>query len=117
MSVDWLPESQAVKTRLFRLETMSRGMGMMRGGNSLTINGRNMDPGYVNERVKLGDTEIWVIENYSAMMMQLPHSMHLHDVQFQVLDRNGSKPPPAERGRKDTVLVQPGERGADHQQL
>lgn len=43
------------------------------------------------------------------MMMSLPHSMHLHDVQFQILDRNGTTPPPHERGRKDTVLIQPGE--------
>ena len=108
--IDWLPESQAVKTRTFRMETMSGGMGMMRRGGRLTINGRNMDLDYINEQVKLGDTEIWEIENYSAMMMRLPHSMHLHDVQFQILDRNGEKPPAAEQGRKDTVLVQPGER-------
>ena len=110
VSIDWLQESQAAVTRNFRMETMSSGMGMMRSGGRLTINGRNMDLSYVNERVKLGDTEIWEIENYSAMMMRLPHSMHLHDVQFQVLDRNGKKPSLAEKGRKDTVLVQPGER-------
>jgi blue copper oxidase len=110
VSIDWLPESKAVKTRKFLMETMSGGMGMMRRGGRLTINGRNMDLSYINERVKLGDTEIWEIENYSAMMMRLPHSMHLHDVQFQILDRNGKKPPRAEKGRKDTVLVQPGER-------
>jgi len=110
VSIDWLSESQAVKTRTFRMETMSGGMGMMRRGGRLTINGRNMDLNYINERVRLGDTEIWEIENYSAMMMQLPHSMHLHDVQFQILDRNGKEPPPVEKGRKDTVLVQPGER-------
>ncbi len=110
VSIDWLQESQAVVTRKFRMETMSGGMGMMRRGGRLTINGRNMDLSHINERVKLGDTEIWEIENYSAMMMRLPHSMHLHDVQFQVLDRNGKKPSLAERGRKDTVLVQPGER-------
>ena len=110
VSIDWLQESQAAVTRKFRMETMSGGMGMMRRGGRLTINGRNIDLNYINERVTLGDTEIWEIENYSAMMMRLPHSMHLHDVQFQVLDRNGNKPPLAERGRKDTVLVQPGER-------
>ena len=110
VSIDWLQESQAAVTRKFRMETMSGGMGMMRSGGRLTINGRNMDLSYINERVNLGDTEIWEIENYSAMMMRLPHSMHLHDVQFQVLDRDGNKPPLAERGRKDTVLVQPGER-------
>jgi FtsP/CotA-like multicopper oxidase with cupredoxin domain len=36
--------------------------------------------------------------------------MHLHDVQFQILERNGKAPSRSEKGRKDTVLVQPGER-------
>ncbi len=107
-SINWLDEEKAVKTRTFRMETMS--MGMMRGGRRLTINSRNMDLNYINERIQLGDTEIWEIENYSTMMMRLPHSMHLHDVQFQILDRNGQKPEMREKGRKDTVLVQPGER-------
>jgi FtsP/CotA-like multicopper oxidase with cupredoxin domain len=43
------------------------------------------------------------------MMMSMPHSMHLHDVQFQILDRNGRQPLSHELGRKDTVLIQPGE--------
>ena len=78
-------------------------------GGRLTINGRNMDIDRIDETVKLGSTEIWEISNRSRMMMQLPHSMHLHDVQFQVLDRNGETPPPLERGWKDTALVMPGE--------
>jgi FtsP/CotA-like multicopper oxidase with cupredoxin domain len=112
-SIDWLKEADAVGTRSFVMETMSRGrgrmgMGMM-GGGRLTINGRNMDLNRIDERVKLGTTEIWEIRNSSGMMMRLPHSMHLHDVQFQILDRNGRAPEPQERGRKDTVLVMPGD--------
>ena len=109
VDIDWLTETSAVKTRRFTMETMSGGMGMMRRGRQLTINGRNMDMGHVNEQVKLGDTEIWEIVNRSTMMMRLPHSMHLHDVQFQILDRNGRKPHPAERGRKDTVHLDGGD--------
>lgn len=108
--IDWIPEEAAAQTRTFSLQTMSRGMGMMRRGGRLTINGRNMDLTFVNEKVKLGTAEIWEIENRSTMMMQLPHSMHLHDVQFQILDRNGRKPEPREAGRKDTVLLLPGDR-------
>ena len=118
-SIDWLPEKEAIKTRYFTMETMSmgggrmgmmgmRGRGMM-GGGRLTINGKNMDINRIDEKVQLGSTEIWEINNRSAMMMSLPHSMHLHDVQFQILDRDGTPPPPHERGRKDTVLIQPGE--------
>lgn len=115
--IDWIPEQEAAKTRRFAMETMSMGggrmgMGMMgRGmmGGRLTINGKNMDINRIDERIKLGTTEIWEISNHSAMMMSLPHSMHLHDVQFQILDRNGTVPPAYERGRKDTVLIPPGE--------
>lgn len=115
--IDWIPEQEAAKTRRFVMETMSMGggrmgMGMMgRGmmGGRLTINGKNMDINRIDEKVKLGTTEIWEISNRSAMMMSLPHSMHLHDVQFQILDRNGTPPPAYEMGRKDTVLIPPGE--------
>ncbi len=107
-NIDWLVEKDAANTRTFRMETMSRGMGMMARGGRLTINGRNMDLNHINEKIKLGTSEIWEIENRSAMMMQLPHSMHLHDVQFQILDRNGKKSDPREKGRKDTVLINPG---------
>lgn len=108
-NINWLWEEQATQIRRFSMETVSMGMGGMSGAR-LTINGKNMDLGYINEKVKLGSTEIWVIENFAGMMMRFPHSMHLHDVQFQILDRNGKRPPPEERGRKDTVLVAPGER-------
>lgn len=84
-------------------------MGMM-GGGRLTINGRKMDMNRVDERIQLGSTEIWELENRSASMMQLPHSMHLHDVQFNILDRNGMPPAAVEAGRKDTVLLWPNDK-------
>ena len=107
-----LDESAAEKRRYFSMETMSaggRGMGMM-GGNRLTINGKKMDMNRVDEEVVLGSTEIWDLENRSASMMQLPHSMHLHDVQFNILSRNGNPPEPLEAGRKDTVLLWPNDK-------
>lgn len=107
-----LDESAADNTRYFSMETMSaggRGMGMM-GGNRLAINGRKMDMKRIDEKIPLGSTEIWEIENRSASMMQLPHSMHLHDVQFNILDRNGKPPSPIEAGRKDTVLLWPNDK-------
>ncbi len=110
--LDKIPESEARTTRGFTMETMSMGggrMGMGMMGRRLTINGKKMDINRIDERVKLGSTEIWEIRNQSAMMMSMPHSMHLHDVQFQILSRNGGTPPPHEQGRKDTVLIMPGE--------
>ncbi len=90
------PESSAVKTRAIDL----RGMGM-----GVNINGEQMDIDRINEFVKLGDTEIWEIRNVAVTV----HPFHIHGVQFQVLDRNGEKPPANEQGWKDTVLVYPGE--------
>ena len=107
-----LEESSADRTRYFAMETMSsrgRGMGMM-GGNRLAINGKKMDMNRIDVTIPLGSTEIWEVENSSAMMMQLPHSMHLHDVQFNILDRNGKVPDPTEAGRKDTVLLWPNDK-------
>ncbi len=104
-SLDRIPESEASVVRRFAMATM--GMGMMGGG--LTINGKKMDINRIDEQVKLGSTEIWEITNRSAMMMSMPHSMHLHDVQFQILSRNGQAPLLHEQGRKDTVLIMPGE--------
>jgi len=109
-----IAEATADRTRYFAMETMSgrgrgRGMGMM-GGNRLSINGKKMDMNRIDEKIPLGSTEIWELENRSATMMQLPHSMHLHDVQFNILDRNGKPPAAVEAGRKDTVLLWPGDR-------
>jgi FtsP/CotA-like multicopper oxidase with cupredoxin domain len=107
-----LAESSADRSRFFAMETMSsggRGMGMM-GGNRLAINGKKMDMKRIDVTIPLGSTEIWEVENRSATMMQLPHSMHLHDVQFNILDRNGKFPDPLEAGRKDTVLLWPNDK-------
>ena len=86
---------------------MSTGMG----GN-LTINGKQMDLNRVDERVPLGGTEIWEILNsgMGGMMMNVPHSMHIHDIQFLIIDINGKRPPENLRGWKDTVLLWPGDR-------
>ncbi len=110
--LDKIPESEANGVREFIMETMAMGggrMGMGMMGRRLTINGKKMDINRIDERIQLGSTEIWEITNRSAMMMSMPHSMHLHDVQFQILSRNGRTPPAHERGRKDTVLIMPGE--------
>ena len=60
----------------------------------------------VDEAVQLGDTEIWEVRNEDGA----PHSFHVHDVQFQVLDIDGQAPPPELSGWKDTVYVAPGSR-------
>src|SRR3954463_13287229 len=55
--------------------------------------------------VKLGTTEIWNLINRSGDT----HAFHVHDIQFQILDRNGATPAANEAGLKDTVMVRPRE--------
>lgn len=103
--IRWIPESQAVnqqRPRPFRLNVM----------NGFFINRRTMDLARLDFFVKKGDTEIWEIINTSWMS----HPFHVHDVQFQILDRYNtqtgvrSEPFENERGWKDTVYVEPWER-------
>jgi spore coat protein A, manganese oxidase len=50
----------------------------------------------------LGDVEVWEIENRSGGWF---HPVHVHLVDFKVLDRNGKPPRTHERGPKDTVYL------------
>jgi FtsP/CotA-like multicopper oxidase with cupredoxin domain len=63
------------------------------------INGKLHDMNRVDETGKLGDVEIWEIENIVGM----DHPFHIHGFQFQVIDRDG-KPEPF-RSWKDTINV------------
>ncbi|MFA8439092.1 multicopper oxidase family protein [Pueribacillus sp. YX66] len=76
----------------------------------------------VTEKPQLGDTEIWMFMNTTAF----PHPMHVHLVQFQVLEHQAFDlerynetgelvftgpivaPSKSERGLKDTITVPPG---------
>ena len=73
-----------------------------------TINGRTFDLDRVDERVPIGQTEVWTLVNES----ELPHPVHIHVGQFRVLSRAGGRNQvlPWETGLKDTVLVFPRER-------
>ncbi|HHO68069.1 MAG TPA: twin-arginine translocation signal domain-containing protein [Gammaproteobacteria bacterium] len=77
-----------------------------RANTPWTINGRPYDPEYVGARVKLGTTEIWDLVNRTGMI----HPVHIHDLQFQILDINGRTPPPHLAGWKDTFQLPPGGR-------
>lgn len=85
------------------------------------LNGRTFEMEDVarDEVVRLGDTEVWEFINQGQGMAML-HPMHIHNLQFQVLQREVL---PAFRstwetvsegyvdeGWKDTVLLMPGER-------
>ncbi len=65
----------------------------------------------VTEIPALGATEIWEMRNFT----EDAHPIHIHEVQFQVVDREGMKthdirgPEPGETGFKDTVIAYPDE--------
>ena len=97
--------------------------GMIWNLNGKTFEMQNVAP---NEIVNLGDTEIWQFNNIASsgmgMMgaMNIPHPMHVHGLQFKILDRNISnaskqvweslKDGFIDQGWHDTVLVMPGEK-------
>ncbi len=72
-----------------------------------TINGKAYEMDAVETEVPFGDTEIWTFVNDA----NYPHPVHLHATHFRVLERLGGRAAvfPWESGRKDTVLVLPGE--------
>lgn len=102
-SVERLNPAEAVQTRDWTLN-MQMGPGVM-GGAPWVINGQLFDAQRIDARPALDSVEIWQFTNPSAMM----HPMHIHDVMFQLLDRNGAPPAAHETGWKDTVDVPAGE--------
>jgi spore coat protein A len=113
-----LDESASITTRDFvlfeKVDNQGRSLGVR-------INGKGYDDA-VTEVVKLGSTEKWRFINTTDDA----HPMHLHLVQFQILERHGydiaafssgtlklvgvPRPPDAhEAGWKDTAVVRPGE--------
>ena len=119
-SIYRLPAAAATNTRRFVLAMgagmrsgndrgpgtgMRNGLGGGYGGGNFSINGRRMVEDFINERIEMNTTEIWEIQNTSPMM----HPFHVHNGQFQLLDRNGSPPLANEMGWKDTVRIESGE--------
>ena len=104
-TINWLDEKNADKNRSFLMSMQMGPMMMFGSGKTHTINGKEMKMSRIDEIIKLNDTEIWELGNDSMFA----HPFHVHDVQFQILSRNGKKPHAGERGLKDVVLVDPGE--------
>ena len=81
------------------------------------INGRTFQMQEVagDEMIRLNSTELWELSNddrsMGMMMMPMPHPVHLHGKQFQVVGRSGALHRGyVDEGWKDTVLLMPGER-------
>lgn len=55
--------------------------------------------------IPVGQTEVWKLVNETMV----GHPFHIHDVQFNIFDRNGTLPSPQERGRKDVAFLATGD--------
>lgn len=100
-------------------------MGMASGGMRWLLNGRAYQETEVaaNETVRLNTTEVWELVNNSTggmMGMSMVHPIHIHGLQFQVIERQVAAQLSAgyetvrygyvDEGWKDTVMLMPGER-------
>jgi blue copper oxidase len=98
-------------------------MGMISGGMRWLLNGRPYQESELatNEIVQLSTTEVWELNNTSGMMgMSMVHPIHVHGLQFQVIERSINSQFTAgyetvrygyvDEGWKDTVMMMPGER-------
>ena len=94
------------RSRAFALPAAHMTSGAMHSGMH-TINGKVYVMSRIDETVVAGDTEVWEFDNSVG---DEPHPMHLHGVQFQVIQKTGGNIEPYERGWKDTVLLKKGEK-------
>lgn len=93
------PTAEEVANR----RTINLTMEMMQG---MALDGRFFDMNRIDQQVQQGAVEEWTFVNQTPM----PHPMHIHAVQFKVIERTGGRGLlPTETGWKDTVLVMPEE--------
>lgn len=92
---------EPVRRRKFRLDMHAGGGMMMRGGTDLMgINGKSMDMARIDEKVRIGETEVWEV-----FADEMAHPFHVHGTSFQVLSQNGRKLDFDKVGMKDVFLV------------
>jgi blue copper oxidase len=83
--------------RLLPIDPPNRAEGPF-GMNNQTF---NMDS--INEVVHLNTTEVWTLVNKTLVA----HPFHIHDIEFNIIEKSGLPPTPSETGWKDVVLVLP----------
>jgi bilirubin oxidase len=93
--------SQASVTRTVRFTADS----LMVMDGPFYFNDSTFDMMRIDYQIPINTIEIWKLVNETMVA----HPFHIHDVQFFVIDRNGNLPSPEESGRKDVVLIPPGD--------
>jgi spore coat protein A len=96
----------AVRTRIF---DFGISVEMRIPPLTWTINGNEFHPNASLAHVSYGEVEIWHLRNRKFGAFQMLHPVHIHLINFQILERNGKAPLPWERGWKDTVSLDNGE--------
>lgn len=86
-------DSTSAVTRTFEF-------GQARFTGVWTINGKPFDPNRIDAQPKLGTTETWIFKNTSGSN----HVVHIHDVDQQLVSRNGAPPAPYERMKESWNL-------------
>jgi spore coat protein A len=94
-----LKASDASRTHNFKFE---------RKNGHWTVNGETWEDVILSDYARVvanpgvGETQIWELENKSGGWF---HPVHIHLIDFKILDRNGKPPLPHELGPKDVVYV------------
>jgi FtsP/CotA-like multicopper oxidase with cupredoxin domain len=108
MRVMGLTEAEAVRDPQDPSRPLERNIRFERKNSHWTVNGQTWED-VVNSDYELtvanpgfGDVEIWELENPGGGWF---HPVHIHLVDFKVLDRNGKPPEDYEKGPKDVVYV------------
>lgn len=66
------------------------------------INDTQMDLGRADIVATVDTSEVWTVRNENP----LPHSFHVHDMQYRVLSIDGEAPPARLAGYKDTIALE-----------
>jgi FtsP/CotA-like multicopper oxidase with cupredoxin domain len=96
------PITKVDRTRTLNIKGM--GMGMMGGASheaSFTFDGKVFDPNRVDQQVKFGSTEEWIINNPTG----IHHPFHIHVWPFQIVDDGYGK---SHEGWHDTISLPSG---------
>jgi len=99
---EWAADVSPVPARNW---VFGHGVDPATGRRAHTINGRPFEHHRVDARVELGSVETWLLVNTTMQS----HTIHIHDVDWLVLRRNGAPPPAHEAGLKETFRLDPGD--------
>lgn len=81
--------------------TMSAASMMVMDG-PFFFNNLSYDMERIDYYIPIDNIEIWQLQNQTMVA----HPFHIHDIQFNILSRDGNLPPAHERGWKDVVFIE-----------